>query len=113
MRLLESVPFFQVGQKLATLRMPYLAVRQLTEQIRRLDDHGRDYLFAGSHDAARRAAAVYSLTRACVRYGVPAFAYSADVLPKIANGWDRKRLDELPPHHWRSSAPGPSSPSGP
>jgi hypothetical protein len=60
-------------------------------------------LFAGSHDAARRAAALYSLTRTCAQYGVPPLPYFADVLAKLAGGWDADRLEELLPHRWRLS----------
>jgi transposase len=83
------------------------------QQLRDIALGRKNYLFAGSHDAARRAATVYSLTRTCAQYGVPPFEYFTDVLRKIADGWDRNRLDELLPHRWRSSASAPRNPSGP
>lgn len=73
----------------------------------------KNYLFAGSHDAARRTAALYSLTRTCAQYGVPVYEYFADVLPKLAEGRTGKRLDELLPHRWRPPDPVPKAPSGP
>ena len=61
----------------------------------------KNYLFAGSHDAARRAANIYSLTRTCAQYGVPPLPYFTDVLRKLGAGWPADRLDELLPHRWR------------
>ena len=79
------------------------------------DDPGgrKNYLFAGSHDAARRTANPYSLTRTCAQCGIPPLAYFTDVLGKLAAGWAVDRLDELLPHRWRlpempaRGAPGP------
>ena len=61
----------------------------------------KNYLFAGSHAAARRAADLYSLTRTCAQYGVPPLPYFTDLLRKLANGWPVTRLNELLPHCWR------------
>lgn len=61
----------------------------------------RNYLFAGSHDAARRAAGLYSLTRTCAQYAIPPLRYFTDVLTKLANGWTVTRLEELLPHRWQ------------
>ncbi len=73
----------------------------LTEQQMRDIALGRkNYLFAGSHDAARRAAALYSLMRSCAQRGVPPLPYLTDVLRKLADGWKQSRLDELLPHRW-------------
>jgi transposase len=74
----------------------------LTEQQLRDVALGRkNYLFAGSHDAARRAANLYSLTRTCAQYAVPPLPYVTDLLTKLAAGWPRDRLEELLPHRWR------------
>ncbi len=73
----------------------------LTEQQLRDIALGRkNYLFAGSHEAARRAADLYSLTRTCAQYGVPPLVYFTEVLQKLANGWSITRLEELLPHRW-------------
>ena len=56
----------------------------LTErQLRDIALGRKNYLFAGSHDAARRAAALYSLLRTCAQYGVPPVPYLTDVLRKF------------------------------
>jgi transposase len=73
----------------------------------------KNYLFAGSHDAARRAAALYSLTRTCAQYGVPPLPYFTDVLAKLASGWDPDRLDELLPHRWRAPEAQPETATNP
>jgi transposase len=72
------------------------------QQIRDIALGRRNYLLAGSHEAARHAAALYSLTRTCAQYGVPPLEYFTDVLTKLASGWDVTRLDELLPHRWRA-----------
>jgi hypothetical protein len=70
-------------------------------QLRDIALGRKNYLFAGSHQAAARAASLYSLTRTCAQYGVPPLEYFTDVLRKLANGWSVNRLEELLPHHWR------------
>lgn len=73
----------------------------LTEQQLRDIALGRkNYLFAGSHEAARRAANLYSLTRTCAQYGVPPLPYFTEVLQKLGSGWSVTRLEELLPHRW-------------
>lgn len=75
----------------------------LTErQLRDIALGRKNYLFAGSHDAARRAAALYSLLRTCAQYGVPPVPYLTDVLRKLAAGWLQSRLDELLPDRWQA-----------
>jgi transposase len=71
----------------------------------------KNYLFAGSHDAARRAAGLYSLTRTCAQYGVPPLPYFTDVLTKLGRGWPANRVDELLPQAWTAPSPHDSSPS--
>ena len=74
----------------------------LTEsQLRSIALGRKDYLFAGSHDAARRAAVLYTITRTCALRGVPPLAYLTDVLPKLANAWPQSRIDELLPGNWQ------------
>jgi transposase len=71
------------------------------QQLRDIALGRKNYLFAGSHDAARRAAAIYSLMRTCAQYGVPPLPYFTDVLAKLGNGWPAERLDEMLPHCWQ------------
>jgi transposase len=71
-------------------------------QLRDIALGRKNFLFAGSHQAAARAANLYSLTRTCAQYGVPPLEYVTDVLRKLANGWTANRLEELLPHRWRN-----------
>lgn len=71
-------------------------------QIRDIALGRRNYLFAGSHDAARRTATLYSLMRTCAQYGVAPLPYLTDVLQKLAGGWKANRLDELLPDRWQA-----------
>jgi transposase len=69
-------------------------------QLRDIALGRKNYLFSGSHDAARRAAILYSLARTCAQYRVPPLPYFTDVLTKLADGWPQDQLDELLPHRW-------------
>lgn len=82
-------------------------------QIRDIAVGRRNYLFAGSHAAARRAATLYSLTRTCAQYGVPPLPYLTDVLQKLATGWPTARLDDILPHCWAPGAAAAAPPTGP
>jgi hypothetical protein len=41
------------------------------------------YLFAVSHDAARRTAVLYTPTRTCARHGIPSLTYFTNVVRKL------------------------------
>lgn len=71
------------------------------QQMRDLASGRKNYLFAGSHDAARRAAAIYSLTRTCIQRKVPPLPYFTDILSQLAAGVSGRDLDPLLPHCWR------------
>lgn len=73
-------------------------------QLRDIALGRKNFLFAGSHDAAQRAAGLYSLMRTCAQYGVPPLPYLIDILTTLATGWSMSRLEELLPHRW--SPPG-------
>jgi transposase len=70
-------------------------------QLRDIALGRKNFLFAGSHQAAARAASLYSLTRTCAQYGVPPLEYFTEVLRTLSNGWSANRLEELLPHRWR------------
>jgi len=69
-------------------------------QIRDLALGRKNFLFAGSHDGARRLARLYSLMRTCAQHGVEPLPYLTDVIEKLAAGWPRERLAELLPERW-------------
>ena len=57
----------------------------------------KNYLFAGNHDAAVRAAIVYSLLSSCKAAGIDTRAWLEDVLKRIPS---EKDLDTLLPANW-------------
>ena len=73
----------------------------LMEKIIRLAAIGRkNYLFAGSHDAAQRAAMIYTFFAACKQYGIDPEKWLNHVLNRIHN-YKFNRLEELMPHNWK------------
>lgn len=82
----------------------------LTErQIRDIALGRRNYLFAGSHEAASRAATLYSLTRTCAQYRVPPVRYFTEVLQHVATGHVAS-VDDLLPHRWHARHPDTTVP---
>lgn len=69
-------------------------------QLRDIALGRRNYLFGGSHDAARRAAALYSLLRTCAQYGVPPLPYLTATLTQLPTARTAADLDALLPHRW-------------
>lgn len=59
----------------------------------------KNYLFAGSHDGARRAAMLYSLLATAKLHGIEPFAWLRDVLDRIADH-PHKNLADLLPQNW-------------
>ena len=62
----------------------------------------KNYLFAGSHDAAQRAAVIYSLLATCKKNDVNPQLWLTDVLSRIPTH-PAKRVHELLPHRWENS----------
>lgn len=60
----------------------------------------KNYLFAGSHDAARRAAMMYSFFATCKVNDVEPLAWLTDVLSRIQDH-KANRLSELLPRNWK------------
>jgi transposase len=59
----------------------------------------KNYLFAGSHQAARRSGMLYSLLGTCKMHGIEPYTWLKDVLHRIATQPINK-ISELLPHHW-------------
>jgi transposase len=70
----------------------------------------RNYLFAGSHAGAERAAIAYSVLASCHLAAVNQFEYLADVLPRLARGALSVARDIPPllPAAWKKSRAGPA-----
>jgi len=60
----------------------------------------KNYLFAGSHEAAQRSAMLYSLLGTCKLHGINPFLWLRDVLNRIATHHINK-IEELLPHNWK------------
>jgi len=74
----------------------------LTENAIRPIALGRkNYLFAGSHAAAQRAAVIYSMLATCKKHGVNPELWLSDALSRIPSH-PMKRVHELLPHHWKN-----------
>jgi transposase len=63
----------------------------------------KNYLFAGSHQAAQRVAMIYSLLGTCKLNDVNPYAWLKDVFDKL-NSWPINRIQELLPHNWKKTA---------
>jgi transposase len=59
----------------------------------------KNYLFAGSHEAARRSGMLYSLLGTCKMHGIEPYTWLKDVLQRIATH-PINRVQELLPHRW-------------
>jgi len=62
----------------------------------------KNYLFAGSHEGARRAALLYSLLGTARKHDVNPFDWLQDVLEKLPS-WHGSKLHELLPGKWKVS----------
>ena len=70
--------------------------------IRPLAIGRKNYLFAGSHEGARRAAMLYSFMASCKKHDINPQHWLKDILENIAD-WPQKRIQELLPHHWKKN----------
>jgi transposase len=59
----------------------------------------KNYLFAGSHDAAQRSAMLYSLLGTCKLHNINPFIWLKDVLKTLPTH-HINRIDELLPQNW-------------
>ena len=63
----------------------------------------KNYLFAGSHEGAKRAAIIYSLVATAKLHNVEPFAYLKDVLTRIPD-YPHHKLADLLPQNWVNPA---------
>ena len=59
----------------------------------------KNYLFAGSHEAAKRSGMLYSLIGTCKMHGLEPYSWLKDVLHRIADH-PVNRVQELLPHRY-------------
>jgi len=60
----------------------------------------KNYLFAGSHEGAERAAMMYSFLGTCKQNNVEPFAWLKDVITRLPD-YNHKNIDELLPGNWK------------
>ena len=63
----------------------------------------KNYLFAGSHNGAKRAALIYTLVANAKLQGLEPFAYMRDILSRIAD-YPYKELADLLPVNWENQS---------
>jgi hypothetical protein len=80
----------------------------IVERLHRRPGVGRrNYLFAGSHTGAKRAAIAYSILATCHLVGVNPTEYLADVLPRLSRGIVIARdVPTLTPAAWKNAHAG-------
>ncbi|MBK9485682.1 MAG: transposase domain-containing protein [Chitinophagaceae bacterium] len=57
----------------------------------------KNYLFAGSHEAAQRSSILYSLLGTCIIHGIEPYNWLRNILEKIATQFINKIKELLPP----------------
>lgn len=62
----------------------------------------KNYLFAGSHEGAKRAAIIYSMIETCKQHQVNTFDYLKDVLTRLPTQ-KMSQIDELLPYYWQQA----------
>jgi transposase len=80
-------------------RIP-LSNAHVERQQRRTAIGRRNWLFAGSDDAARRFAILHTLIVNCNLVGAPPFEYLRDTFRNLAEDWPMARVRELLPAAW-------------
>ena len=60
----------------------------------------KNYLFAGSHEAAQRSAMLYSLLGTCKLNGINPSVWLTDILKRIGS-YPVNKVEELLPHNWQ------------
>ncbi len=86
----------------ATTNNLHLDNNPVENSIRPVAIGRKNYLFAGSHAAAQRAAMFYSLLATCKNYNVNPYNWLKDVLDRIA-AHPINRIQELLPQNWQNS----------
>jgi len=113
----KVLPQSKIGKAIFyTLNMWYRLERYLEDGRYEIDNNwvensirpialGRkNYLFAGSHDAAQRAAMIYSLIATCKKNNVEPSEWLTDILTRIQDHPINK-IDELLPATWKKNSP--------
>ena len=84
--------------------MPEIDNNLVENAIRPVAIGRKNYLFAGSHEAAQRAAMMYSLFASCKKCEVNPEEWLKDVLNRISDH-PINRIEELLPDNWKNKMP--------
>lgn len=68
----------------------------------------KNYMFCGSHEAAKRAGLLYSLLVTCKLNNVNPYEWLKDILSRNINDMPINKLKELLPHNWRNPTTAPN-----
>ncbi|WP_431733822.1 transposase domain-containing protein [Chondrinema litorale] len=63
----------------------------------------KNYLFAGSHEAAQRAAIMYSILGSCKLHQINPYEYLQDIFERLPEQ-PINRINELLPQNWKSTS---------
>jgi len=112
----HEIPKSALGQAIGYMLRQWSRLERYAEQgfleidnnwienvIRPLALGRKNYLFAGSHDGARRAAIIYSLVATAKKHDVEPLAYLKDVITRIPDH-PYNKLHLLLPPHWQPAA---------
>jgi transposase len=89
----------------ATTSMLNIDNNPVENSIRPVAVGRKNYLFAGSHAAAQRAAMFYSLLSTCTNHKINPYDWLHDVLNRIA-AQPINRIEELLPQNWKTNTAG-------
>jgi transposase len=60
----------------------------------------KNYLFAGSHEGAKRGALIYSLVESCKKMNIEPFEFMGDIINR-APSYPKEKLFDLSPVGWK------------
>ena len=63
----------------------------------------KNYMFCGSHEAAKRAGLIYSLLVTCKLNDVNPYEWLKDILSRNLNETPINKIKELLPHNWKKN----------
>ena len=85
-----------------TERWRLIPILFVENRVRPIAIGRKNYLFAGSHEAAQRATILYSLLNTCTLHGVNPQEWLVDVLKRI-DTMAEEEMYTLLPQHWKAA----------
>jgi transposase len=113
-QMLKVLPKSQIGQSIGYMHSFWNRLEKYVEDGRLEIDNNlvenairpvalgrKNYLFAGSHNGAKRAAIIYSLVTTAKLQNIEPYAYIKDILTRIAS-YPHKKITDLLPINWKA-----------